>query len=102
MSKSSIERSIHVIPLKRVYFGRRFNRADRAIKLLRRYVTRHFKEAEKIIIDPEVNAYIWSRSREKPPRRVVVEIRFNREEKTAHILLVRQTRWRSIKPGMVG
>ncbi|MCC6034975.1 MAG: 50S ribosomal protein L31e [Desulfurococcaceae archaeon] len=102
MSKSSIERSIHVIPLKRVYFGRRFNRADRAIKLLRRYVTRHFKEAEKIIIDPEVNAYIWSRSREKPPRRVVVEIRFNREEKTAHILLVRQTKWRSIKPGMVG
>jgi len=101
MSKSAVERSIHVIPLKRVYFGRRANRAGRAIKLLKKYVARHFKEAEKIIIDPEVNAYIWSRSREKPPRRVVVEIRFDKENKVARVLLVREGKWKSIKPGVV-
>jgi len=30
--QKSIEKSIHIIPLKRVYFGRRANRADRANK----------------------------------------------------------------------
>jgi len=101
MSKSGVVKSIHVIPLRRVYFGRRANRADRAVRLVRRYVARHFKEAEKIIIDPEVNAYIWSRSRKKPPRRVVVEIRFDKENKVAHVLLVRESRWKSVKPGVV-
>ncbi len=101
MSKSSIVKSIHVIPLKRVYFGRRANRADRAVRLVRQYVARHFKEAEKIIINPEVNAYIWSRSREKPPRRVIVEIRFDKENKVAYVLLVRESKWKSIKPGVV-
>ncbi|MEM1878768.1 MAG: 50S ribosomal protein L31e, partial [Desulfurococcaceae archaeon] len=45
--KSSVEKSVHVIPLKRVYFGRRFNRADRAVRLIKKYVARHFKDAEK-------------------------------------------------------
>jgi len=90
LSESSIVRAIHVIPLKYVYFGRRKNRADRVIRLIRKYVKRHFKEAEKIIIDSLVNEYVWSRSREKPPRRVVVEIRFDKNEKIARVLLVRQ------------
>jgi large subunit ribosomal protein L31e len=101
MSKSSVSKSIHVISLRRVYFGRRANRADRAVRLLRRYVTRHFKEAERVVIDPEVNAYIWSRSRKKPPRRIVVEIRFDKESKVASVLLVRESKWRSVKPGAV-
>jgi large subunit ribosomal protein L31e len=84
-----VERVVHVIPLKRVYFGRRRNRADRAIRLIRRYVQRHFKEAQRVVISPEVNKYVWSRGREKPPRRVVVEIRFNKEEKIAKVLLAR-------------
>ncbi|MEL9908743.1 MAG: 50S ribosomal protein L31e [Desulfurococcus sp.] len=82
-------KSVHVIPLKRVYFGRRMNRADRAIRLVRKYVARHFKDAEKIILDPELNKYIWSYGREKPPRRVVVEIRFNKDEKEARVFLKR-------------
>ncbi|ABN70184.1 LSU ribosomal protein L31E [Staphylothermus marinus F1] len=90
--EGKITRSIHVIPLKRVYWGRRTNRADRAVRLIRKYVRRHFKEAEKIIIDPAVNEYVWSRSREKPPRRVIVEIRFDKEEKTAKVLLIRSSK----------
>lgn len=89
MSESSISKSIHVIPLKRVYFGRRTARANRAIRLIRKYVLRHFKEAERVIIDNAVNEYVWSRNREKPPRKVTVEIRFNKEEKTARVLLAR-------------
>ncbi|MEM1921520.1 MAG: 50S ribosomal protein L31e [Desulfurococcaceae archaeon] len=91
MSEAGIVKSIHVIPLKKVYFGRRKNRADRAIRLIRRYVARHFKDVERILIDNAVNEYIWSRSREKPPRRITVEIRVNKEEKTARVLLVRKS-----------
>ncbi|MGC8982713.1 MAG: 50S ribosomal protein L31e [Desulfurococcaceae archaeon] len=93
MSKpASTESAIHVIPLKRVYFGRRSNRADRAVRLIKKYVKRHYKEAEKVVIDPSVNAYIWSRGREKPPRRIVVEIRYDRENKLAKVLLVRRAK----------
>ena len=90
MSESQVKKSTHVIPLARVYFGRRMNRADRAVRLIRRYVSRHFKQAEKIIIDPLVNKFVWSRGREKPPRRVVVEVRFDPNEKTARVLLARR------------
>ncbi|MEM1695476.1 MAG: 50S ribosomal protein L31e [Desulfurococcaceae archaeon] len=90
--KSGIEKSVHVIPLKRVYFGRRFNRADRAVRLIKKYVARHFKDAEKIVIDPAVNQYVWSRGREKPPRRITVEIRFDKENKVAEVLLVRPSK----------
>ncbi len=88
--EGKIVKSIHVIPLKRVYWGRRTNRADRAIRLIRKYVARHYKEAERIVISNEVNNYVWQFSREKPPRRVVVEIRFDKEEKVAKVLLVRK------------
>ncbi|MEM0199186.1 MAG: 50S ribosomal protein L31e [Desulfurococcaceae archaeon] len=90
--KSSVEKSVHVIPLKRVYFGRRFNRADRAVRLIKKYVARHFKDAEKIVIDPAVNQYVWSRGREKPPRRITVEIMFDKENKVAEVLLVRPSK----------
>ncbi|MGC9011429.1 50S ribosomal protein L31e [Thermogladius sp.] len=92
MSEAQVKRSVHVIPLSRVYFGRRMNRADRAVRLVRKYVARHYKQAEKIVIDPLVNKFIWSRGREKPPRRVVVEIRYDPEEKTAKVLLARSPR----------
>jgi len=64
---------IYTIPLKRVYWGRRSNRADRAIRLIRKYVARHF-HVQQVILDPSVNEYIWSRGREKPPRRVTVRV----------------------------
>lgn len=89
MSEKDTEKIIHTIPLGRVYYGRRRNRADRAIRLVKKYVLRHFKEAERVIIDNDVNEYIWSRNREKPPRRVTVEIRFDKEEKVAKVLLAR-------------
>lgn len=95
--QKSVEARIHIIPLKHVYFGRRKNRADRAIRLIRKYVMRHYKEAEKVIIDPAVNSYIWSRSREKPPRRVVVEIRFDKENKVVKVLLVRSSKAKTSK-----
>lgn len=92
--QKGVEKAIHVIPLKRVYFGKRYNRADRAIRLLKKYLMRHYKDAEKILIDPNVNNYIWSRGRYKPPRRIVVEVRYNKEEKTVRALLLRPSKYK--------
>ena len=64
---------VYVIPLGRVYWGRRTNRAARAIKLIRRFIARHFGvDPSKVKIYNEVNEYVWSRSIEKPPRRIKV------------------------------
>ena len=68
---------VYVVPLKRIYWGRRTNRADRAVRFLRRFVARHTK-VDRVIITNEVNNYIWSRSREKPPRRVKILVTIHR------------------------
>ena len=72
-------RFVYIVPLKRVYWGRRTNRADRAVRLLREFVKKHTK-ADRVMIMNEVNNYIWSRGREKPPRRVKVVVTLREEE----------------------
>ncbi len=95
------EYRVYVIPLSRVYWGRRTNRADRAVKLLRKFVRRHAK-VDKVIIANEVNEYIWSRGREKPPRRIKVLVKIEEEEeeeekvKVAYVKLANP----KLKPGL--
>ncbi len=65
---------VYTIPVYRVYWGRRSNRAARAVRLVRRFIARHFGvEEDKVIIYNDVNRYLWSRGIEKPPRRVTVK-----------------------------
>jgi len=96
MSLELVSKSIHVVPLKRLYYGRRMNRADRAIRLIKKYVLRHYKDVDRVMIDQRVNEYVWRRGREKPPRRVLVEIRIYRDEEEgvniAKVLLVRRVK----------
>jgi len=63
----------YVIPLRKVYFRQRTQRAARAIRLIRNFVIRHLK-VESVIIDNAVNEYVWSRGIEKPPRRIKVKV----------------------------
>jgi len=70
---------VYNVNLSRVYWGRRTNRADRAVKYLRKFIARHTK-ADKVIVTNEVNNYIWSRGREKPPRRISVFVKVVEEE----------------------
>ncbi len=77
--KKFVKGFVYVIPLARVYWGRRTNRADRSVKLVREFVKRHTK-ADKVVIYNDVNNYIWSRSREKPPRRIKVVVTVYEEE----------------------
>ena len=75
----------YTIPLKRVYFRQRTQRAARAIRLIKEFVQRHVK-VENVVIDEKLNMYIWSRGIEKPPRRVRVKV-IKTEEDTAKVML---------------
>jgi len=80
---------IFTIPLMKKWDGPRTKRANHAITAIRRYVVRHVKDPErkgkriaedKVWIDPKINEYIWSRGREKPPRRIKVKAVYIKEE----------------------
>lgn len=95
------EYRVYVVSLSRIYWGKRTNRADRAIKFLRRFVQRHMK-ADRVIIANEVNELIWSRGREKPPRRVNVLIKVEEEEEEEEKVKVAYVRLANpkLKPGV--
>jgi large subunit ribosomal protein L31e len=54
----------------------RTKRAPKAMRILKEWVQRHLKvELENILIDQEVNEFIWSRGIQKPPRRITITAR---------------------------
>ncbi len=69
-----VKAAVYNVNLSRVYWGRRTNRADRAVRMLRKFIARHLK-VDTVIITNELNNFIWSRGREKPPRRVSVYVK---------------------------
>ena len=85
--RKSSSKTLFTIPLSRVYWGRRSNRAKRAIKLIREFVKRQYKKAEEIIIDNSVNELVWSRGIEKPPRRIRVKVEYDEKEKVVKVFL---------------
>ena len=63
---------IYVIPLRYVYrAGSRRDRGRRAISFIKRFLERHL--GGKVILDPLISSYIFSRKIEKPPRKVIVK-----------------------------
>ncbi|MET1102341.1 MAG: 50S ribosomal protein L31e [Pyrodictiaceae archaeon] len=83
--------AIYVIPLGRVYWGRRTNRAARAVKFVRKFIARHFGvEPSRVKIHNNLNEFIWSRSIEKPPRRVKVKAVKDPETGEVKVMLLRK------------
>ena len=64
----------YVIPLRDAYEASRKKRAKKALNIVRRFAERHMK-GEEVKISEGVNKLIWSRSAEKPPRRIKVVMR---------------------------
>jgi large subunit ribosomal protein L31e len=65
-----IDERIYTVPLRKAYWtGTRLRRANRAVRILRKFVERHMKPDE-LLIQPEVNERIWARGIQKPPRRI--------------------------------
>ncbi|AKG39001.1 MAG: 50S ribosomal protein L31e [Infirmifilum sp.] len=77
-----------VIPLRDARRAPRKKRAKVAIRIVREWVSRHFHLTGGVKIGGLLNEYIWSRSIEKPPRKVKVTVKINVEEGEAVEALV--------------
>lgn len=67
------EEKVVTISLRRVYDGRKANRAARAIRRLKEIIQKR-THAEEVKIDGAINELVWSRGIEKPPRKVTLRI----------------------------
>ena len=76
-----VEERIYTIPLRHVWVVTpRGRRAPRAVRDVRDFVARHMK-AEEVAISNEINSAIWSRSINKPPRKITVRAVKDKEGK---------------------
>jgi len=73
-------RRSYTISLRKAYSVPRPKRAKVAVRLVREFVERHLHNPEKVVIHEKVNEELWSRSIEKPPRRIKVDVIFEVED----------------------
>jgi len=85
-----VEERIYTIPLGKAWIMPPNKRAPRAMRMIRSFVTKHMKlearregeeegEPKKLSIGNEVNAKVWSRGIEKPPRKIRVKAAKDKE-----------------------
>ena len=71
MSASDFEERVITIPLRDVRAEPKHKRADKAMRLIRSHLAKHFSVDESAVrIDPAVNETVWTRGRQKPPSKV--------------------------------
>lgn len=68
----------YTIPLRDAWKGAKGRRAKRAIRIIREFAERHMKATEVKILN-DVNEVIWSRGIKKPPRRIRVLMKKDRD-----------------------
>ncbi len=66
---------IYVIPLRKAYdTPPRTKRSRKAVKIVRKFISRHMKAEETdVSISEGVNSLIWKRGIQKPPRKIKVK-----------------------------
>jgi large subunit ribosomal protein L31e len=83
LEEDIIEERFYTIPLRKAWISTRKKRAPRAARIVKSFVLKHMKvrteaegeeEAERLVIDNEVNEKLWSRGIEKPPRKIRVRV----------------------------
>ncbi|MCD6235591.1 MAG: 50S ribosomal protein L31e [Thaumarchaeota archaeon] len=77
MSESVLER-VYVVPLRDAYEASRTRRAKRAVNILKEFAKRHMK-GEEVKLSEGVNHLIWSRGAEKPPRKIRVVMKKDKD-----------------------
>ena len=76
-----VEEKVYTIPLRHVWtVTPRGKRAPRAVRDVRDYVARHMK-SDEVAVSNEINSAIWSRSINKPPRKITVRAVKDKEGK---------------------
>jgi len=83
LEEDIVEERFYTIPLRKAWISTRKKRAPRAARIVKSFVLKHMKvrteaegeeEAERLVIDNEVNEKLWSRGIEKPPRKIRVRV----------------------------
>jgi len=69
-----IER-VYTVPFGKAYEYIRTKRARRAVRILRLFLARHMKtDPEMVRISEQLNEFVWSRSMQKPPRKIKIKV----------------------------
>jgi len=66
-----VEERAYIVNLREAWKAPRKRRTPRAIRVLREFVKRNMK-VESVIMSNEINEEVWSRSIEKPPRKLKI------------------------------
>jgi large subunit ribosomal protein L31e len=67
-----VEEKIYTIPISKLgYTTDRGHRAPRAVRDVKKYVSRHMR-ADEVAISNEINAKLWAKGINKPPRKITV------------------------------
>ena len=66
------EEKVMTVSLKDAWATRRNNRANAAVRVLKKEIKRHIKKEVKV--DQSLNSVIWERGAQKPPRTVKVRL----------------------------
>lgn len=62
---------IYIISFRHIYrAGSRVDRGKRALRYIRRFLERHL--GGKVLLDPSISIYVYSRKIEKPPHKVAI------------------------------
>lgn len=73
MEKSVILERVYVVPLKRAWNSAYHKRTRKAVRMLKEFASRHMK-SEVVLIDRDLNNYLWKRGNANPPRKVKVKM----------------------------
>ena len=78
---------IYTIPLRAVKDYPTWKRSNKAIMVIREYLSKHMKvDEDKIKISSELNEAVWEHGIEKPPRKIRVKAVRSEEGVTAQIV----------------
>ena len=73
MSANDFEERVVTVPLRDAKKAPSQERADRAMRLIRQHLAKHFKvDEDDIRLDPSVNESVWSGGRSNPPQKIRV------------------------------
>jgi len=81
MSANDFEERVVTVPLRDADAEANHKKADKAMKLIREHLAKHFAVDEDTVrLDPSINEAIWERGRSNPPSKLRVRAaRFDEE-----------------------
>lgn len=81
MSANDFEERVVTVPLRDAKAEPNHKKADKAMKLVRGHLAKHFSVDEDAVrLDPSINEAIWANGRSKPPSKIRIRAaRFEEE-----------------------